>query len=378
MKNEELVMLPGPVNVDHRVLLSMATAMFNHRGPKFNKLFVDVKEKLRKVLNTAGEVYFITGSGTAGNEFAVSNLVAPGDKVVVCTNGYFADRLRDTFKVYGANVVEVKSEWGRGVDLETLKSSVDGAAIVAMVFNETSTGVLNQVREVARIARKAGSLCFVDNVSGIGNDYEMDPWGIDVTVTATQKGLATPPGAAFVAMSDKAREKAAKTPKRSFYFNIELFDKAAEDHSTPATPAISVIHALNTSLDQILEEGVEKFVVRHSVNAEAFRRGIAAMGLDLFPERGLASNTVSAIKIEGKARLVANTMRDRFEVIVSAGLGKYRDDVLRVGHMGRVDMKDIVTTLSALELSLKEVGVGKTRLGEGVSAALEYYSMNTI
>ncbi|PSN91819.1 hypothetical protein B9Q08_02195, partial [Candidatus Marsarchaeota G2 archaeon ECH_B_SAG-M15] len=140
MKNEELVMLPGPVNVDHRVLLSMATAMFNHRGPKFNKLFVDVKEKLRKVLNTAGEVYFITGSGTAGNEFAVSNLVAPGDKVVVCTNGYFADRLRDTFKVYGANVVEVKSEWGRGVDLETLKSSVDGAAIVAMVFNETSTG----------------------------------------------------------------------------------------------------------------------------------------------------------------------------------------------------------------------------------------------
>ncbi|MEM0271653.1 MAG: alanine--glyoxylate aminotransferase family protein [Thermoprotei archaeon] len=378
MKNEELVMLPGPVNVDHKVLLSMATAMFNHRGPKFNKLFMEVKEKLRKVLNTSGEIYFITGSGTAGNEFAVSNLVAPGDKVVVCTNGYFADRLRDTFKVYGANVVEVKSEWGRGVDLESLKSSVDGATIVALVFNETSTGVLNQVREVVQIAKKAGALCFVDNVSGVGNNYEMDPWGIDVTVTATQKGLATPPGAAFVAMSNEAREKAARTPKRSFYFDIELFDRAAEDHSTPATPAISVINALNTSLDEILEEGVERFVTRHSVNAEAFRRGVEAMGLELFADRQLASNTVSAIKIGGKARLVANTMRDRFEVIVTAGLGKYRDDVLRVGHMGRVDMKDIVTTLSALELSLKEIGVSGARLGEGVSAALDYYSSNRV
>lgn len=378
MKNEELVMLPGPVSVDHKVLLAMATSMFNHRGPKFNRLFVEVKDKLRRILGTSSEIYFITGSGTAGVEFAVSNLVAPGDKVVVCTNGYFAERMRDTFKAYGASVVEVASEWGRGVDLEGLKDQVDGAAIVAVVFNETSTGVVNQVREVAQIARRAGALCFVDNISGVGNPYEMDAWGIDVTVIATQKGLATPPGASFVALSERAREKAYKTPKRSVYFNIELFDKAAAEQSTPATPAISIINALNVSLDEILEEGVERFVRRHSVNAEAFRRGVFAMGLELFSDRSVASNTVSAIRIEGRARAVANTMRDRHEVVVAAGLGRYRDDVLRVGHMGRVDMKDIVTTLSALELSLKELGLLKRRLGSGVQAALEYYSENPI
>jgi len=378
MKNEELVMLPGPVSVDHRVLLAMATSMFNHRGPKFNKIFVEVKEKMKRVLNTSSEIYLITGSGTAGVEFAVSNLVAPGEKVVVCTNGYFADRLHDTFKAYGANVVEVKSPWGGGVDLEALKERVDGASIVALVFNETSTGVVNQVREVAQIARKAGALCFVDNVSGIGNAYEMDAWGIDVTVTATQKGLATPPGVSFAALSERAREKAYKTPKRSFYFNIELFDKAAGEHSTPATPAISIVNALNVSLDQILEEGLEAFVRRHSVNAEAFRRGIYALGLELFADRKLASNTVSAVKVGGKARDIANLMRDKHEVIVAAGLGKYRDDVLRVGHMGRVDTKDIVTTLSALELSLKELGLHRGKLGDGVRAALEYYSENGV
>jgi aspartate aminotransferase-like enzyme len=374
MKDEELVMLPGPVNVDHRVLLSMATTMFNHRGPKFNKLFQDVKSKLRRVLNTSSEIYFITGSGTAGNEFAVSNLVSPNDKVVVCVNGYFADRLSDTFKAYGTSVVEVKSEWGKGIDLMALENAVEDATLVAAVFNETSTGVLNQIREVARITHKAGALCLVDNVSGIGNPYEMDPWGIDVTVTATQKGLATPPGASFVAMSDAAREKALKTPKRSYYFNIELYDKAAQDSSTPATPAISIVNALNTSLDQILEEGIEGFIRRHSVNAEAFRRGIEAMGLELFPEKQFASNTVSAIKLTGKARALVNTMRERYGVIVTAGLGKYREDVVRVGHMGRVDMKDIVTTLSAFELSLKELGLLKAPLGAGVNAALEFYA----
>lgn len=378
MKNEELVMLPGPVNVDHRVLLAMATRMFNHRGPRFNRLFVEVKEKLRRVLGTSSEIYFITGSGSAGVEFAVSNLVAPGEKVVVCTNGYFADRMRDTFRACGAQVVEIPSEWGRGVDVEALKEHVDGASVVGVVFNETSTGVMNQVKEVAKVARRAGALCLVDNISGVGNPFEMDAWDIDVTVIATQKGLAVPPGASFVAMSERAREKAYRTPKRSYYFNIELFDKAAAEQSTPATPAISIVNALNASLDEILEEGVERFVRRHSVNAEAFRRGVCAIGLELFADRSVASNTVTAIRLEGKARSVVNVMRDKYEVVVAAGLGKYRDDMLRVGHMGRVDMKDIVTTLSALELSLKELGLLEGRLGSGVQAALEYYLENPV
>jgi aspartate aminotransferase-like enzyme len=377
MTTKELIMLPGPVNVDHNVLLAMGTAMFNHRGPKFFRLYAEVKEKLRKLLNTKGEVYFITGSGTAGNEFAAANLVSPHEKVVVCSNGFFAERLCDTYKLIGAQVVEVRSEWGKGINLSELKEKVEGASLVALVFNETSTGVLNQVRNVAEIAHKAGALCVVDNVSGIGNAYEMDPWGIDVTVIATQKGIAAPPGMAFVAFSEKAREKALKTPKRSLYFNLEWYEKSAKENSTPATPAISIVYALNKALDLIFDEGIEKFVKRHYLNAEALRRGVEALGLKLFAEKELASNTVTAIALDGKAKDVVKTMDEKFGVVVAPGMGAYRDNMIRIGHMGRVDEKDIISTLSALELSLKINGLLKRPLGSGVNAALEFYAQNS-
>jgi aspartate aminotransferase-like enzyme len=373
MKGEELIMLPGPVGVSHEVLLAMATPTFNHRGPRFFRLYSDVKEKLRKILNTSAEIYFITGSGTAGNEFAVSNLVSPGEKVVVCTNGFFADRLRDAFRVYGADVVEVVSKWGKSVDLDELKKRVDGASIVAAVFNETSTGVVNQVKEISRVAHSAGALCLVDNISGIGNEYYMDPWGIDVTVVASQKGLATPPGVSFVAVSPAAKEKASKTPKRSLYFNMDLFDKSSAEFSTPATPSVNIVYAFNKALDLILEEGLERFVKRHYTNAEAFRRGISALGLELLADPKFASNTLSALVLKEKAKDVVKTMLEKYEVVVSTGLGAYKENLIRVGHMGRVDAKDIVTTLSALELSLRHNGLLKTKLGEGVAAAMEYY-----
>ncbi len=373
MKGEELVMLPGPVGVSHETLLAMATSMFSHRGPKFAKLYSDVREKLRSLLNTNGEVYFITSSGTGGVEFSASNLAGPGEKVVVCTNGFFAERLRDSFLAVGADVTEVQSRWGEPVDLSELEKRAEGAAIVAAVFNETSTGVVNQAKKIADIAHSKGALCLMDNISGVGNEYYMDPWNIDVTVLATQKGLATPPGSSFVVMSPEAREKARKTKKRSYYFNFDLYEKQAADLATPATPAISILYALNHSLDQILSEGVEKFTARHHQNAEAFRLALGALGLNLFANKNYASDTISAIKMPGNARKVVETMSKRFEVVVSTGLGQFREDVIRVGHMGRVDMKDIVTTVGALEMSMKLNSIGSFKLGDGVSAAMSKY-----
>ncbi|MEM3671241.1 MAG: alanine--glyoxylate aminotransferase family protein [Thermoprotei archaeon] len=373
MKGQDLIMLPGPTNVTADVLAAMATPMFNHRGEKFASIYSRVSTKLKQVLRTQGELFFITGSGTAGNEFGVSNLTAPGEKVAVFTNGFFADRLRDTFKAYGTQVIEIPSEWGEGLDLSRFEQVVKECSVAAAVFNETSTGLVNQIKEMCSIAHSNGVLTLVDNVSGVGNEYNMDEWGVDVTVTASQKGLGAPPGMAMVAMSEEARTKARKTPKRSYYFNFELFEKAAKDNSTPATPAISVMCALDVALDNILKEGIDPFIRRHALNAEAFRIGAQALGLELFGNPKLASNTVTALKLAGKARAVAGTMLASYGIAVSAGLGKYREDVLRVGHMGAVDMKDIVSTLSALELSLKKHGVHSGKVGQGVCAALEHY-----
>ncbi|MCL5788371.1 MAG: alanine--glyoxylate aminotransferase family protein [Candidatus Marsarchaeota archaeon] len=374
MRGQDLVMLPGPVNVTHDVLSAMSTPMFNHRGEKFSVVYRSVKQKVRKVLRSSGEVYFVTGSGTAGNEFAVSNLVAPKEKVAVFTNGFFSDRLRDTFRAYGAEVIEIASQWGAGLDIERFEAVAGEVSLAAAVFNETSTGIVNQIRDMAKIASQHGLLTIVDNVSGVGNRYDMDGWGVDATVTASQKGLGAPPGMAIVVLSDRAREKAKKIPKRSYYFNFDLFEKYAQEDSTPATPAISVMCALDASLQNIMEEGVDNFEERHRVSASALRAGALRCGLELFGDPELASNTVTALKLPGKARAVVKTMLERYGVAVSAGLGKYREDVLRIGHMGSVDVKDIVATLSALELSLKELGIRADGLGEGVSSALQVYS----
>lgn len=365
-------MLPGPVEVDPEVLLASAAPVFNHRGPKFFDLYRRLKTKLQKLMYTNSDVYLITGSGTAGNEFAAGNLIEPGNKVVVCTNGYFGERLLDTYSALTDQAVAVRSQWGHEFDLSEVEKAAKNASVVAMVFNETSTGMLNNVQEVAKIAKNSGALLVVDNVSGVGNEFRMDEWGVDVTVTASQKGIAAPPGISFVYFSQSAKERAKKTKKRSVYFSFDLFEKYAEEFQTPATPAVTSLVAVDKALDVILDEGMEKFERRHFVNAEAFRKGVKATGLSLFPESERVSNTVSAVKIPTKAKQIANGMAKRFGVIVAAGLGEYKNDVLRVGHMGRVDPKDIIATLGALELSLYDAGVTK-KTGDAVSAALDFY-----
>jgi len=373
MTTRDLIMLPGPVEVDPEVLLASAAPVFNHRGPKFFDLYKMLRTKLQRLMYTNADVYFVTGSGTAGNEFAAGNLVGPKDKVVVCANGYFGERLYDTYSALTKQVVPVRSPWGHELDLNQIENAATDASVIAIVFNETSTGMINDVQKVAKVAKNVGALLVVDNVSGIGNEFRMDEWGIDVTVTASQKGIAAPPGVSFVYFSRGAKERAEMTEKNSVYFSFNLFEKYAEEFQTPATPAVTVLAAVNKALDIILDEGLEKFERRHFVNAEAFRKGVEAAGLSLFPERKYASNTVSAIKIPGKAKEIASGMAKRFGVIVAAGLGEYKNDILRVGHMGRVDPKDILATLGALELSLRDAGMAK-KSGDAVSAALDFYA----
>lgn len=369
MIGKELLMIPGPVQVSEEVLAEMSKPMFNHRGAKFESLLSEINAGLSRLLDaTSGRIFALTCSGTGGNEAAVANMVAPGDRVVCCVNGWFGERLKDTVKVYTDNFVEVRAELGRAINPGDLEEKLEGASVVTCVFNETSTGIVNPIQQIGELAKECGALLVVDNVSGIGNRFSMDKWGVDATVTATQKALGTPPGMAFVAMSDGAWRKVLNTQRRTYYFDLVEHEKYLLKNQTPFTPSISVMMALRKSLERILAEGIDNFVNRHATCAEAVRQGVEALGLELFADRRAASNTVTAVRADGFAEQLTKTMKEKYGVAIAGGQSQLKGKIFRIGHMGAVDHKDILAALAALELALKDDG-RDVEIGSGVSAA---------
>lgn len=373
MMGKELLMIPGPIPVSDDVLAEMSKPMFSHRGARFESMFSDITTGVSKLLDASGRVFTLTCSGTGGNEAAIANLVAPNDRVVCCVNGWFGARFKDTVKVYTDNIVDVTSELGRAINLADLEAKIKGASVVTCVFNETSTGIVNPIREIGRICSENGTLLVVDNVSGIGNRFSMDKWNVDAVVTATQKAMGAPPGMAFVAMSDHAWQKVLNTPRRSYYFDLMTYEKFLLKNQTPFTPSISVMLAIRKSLANILSEGVDNFVDRHTRCAEAVRQGVEALGLELFADRRSASNTVTAIRAEGFAENVLKTMKEKYGIVIADGQAQLKGKIFRIGHMGVTDHKDILATMGALELTLKEIG-RDVELGRGVAAAETVFS----
>ncbi len=373
MMGKELLMIPGPIQVSDDVLAEMSKPMFNHRGAKFESMFSDITNGVSKLLDTNGRVFTLTCSGTGGNEAAIANLVAPNDRVVCCVNGWFGARLKDTVKVYTDNFVEVTSELGRAINPADLEAKIKNAALVTCVFNETSTGVVNPIREIGKICSENGTLLVVDNVSGIGNRFSMDKWNVDAVVTATQKAMGAPPGMAFVAMGDHAWQKVLNTPRRTYYFDLVEYEKFLLKNQTPFTPSISVMMAVRKSLEKILAEGIDNFVERHAKCAEAVRCGVEALCLELFADRRVASNTVTAIKGEGFSDNILKTMKEKYGVTIAGGQAQLKGKIFRIGHMGVTDHKDILTAMGALELTLKDIG-RDVELGRGVAAAEKVFS----
>lgn len=374
MMGKELLMIPGPIQVSDDVLAEMSKPMFNHRGGKFERMFSDISSGLSRLLDAkSGRIFTLTCSGTGGNEAAIANLVAPGERVVCCVNGWFGERLRDTVKVYSDNFTEVPAQLGCAINPADLDAKIKDASVVTCVFNETSTGVVNPIMEIGRICRENGALLVVDNVSGIGNRFSMDKWNVDAVVTGTQKAMGAPPGMAFLAMGDHAWQKVLNTPRRSYYFDLVEYEKFLLKNQTPFTPSISVMMAVRKSLEMILAEGVDNFVLRHARNAEAVRQGVEALGLELFADRRVASNTVTATKAEGFADRLIKTMKEKYGVAIAGGQAQLKGRIFRIGHMGVTDHKDIIATMGALELALRDIG-RDAEPGRGVAAAEKVFS----
>lgn len=375
---KEFLMIPGPTPVPDSVLRKMAVPMVNHRGKEFAQILKNVTEKMKKVYLTEGDVILLTSSGSGGMESAVVNFLSPGDKAIFCVTGAFGNRWAKIGQVYGADVIRVEVPPGEGITLDKIEDALKknpGVKAVYITHNETSTAVTNDLSKVGELAHRYSAIVAVDAISSLGAiELRMDEWQLDIVVTASQKALLTPPGIAFVAVSERAWElnKSAKMPR--FYFDLGEAKSMAANGETPFTPAVSQVFAIDTALDMLLSEGLENAWKRHKILGKATREGIKALGLKLLAKEEFASNAVTGVyPPEGvQADELRRRVKDR-GVTLAGGQGSLKGKIFRIGHIGYVLDTDIIVTLTIIGETLKEMGynVDPTL---GVKKALEVFN----
>jgi aspartate aminotransferase-like enzyme len=372
----EIILAPGPTPIPPEVLLAQGSPLVYHRGPGFGTLMRDVTERLRELYRAQhADVLLMTSSGTGGLESAVQNCFSPGDEVFVPLAGFFADRWRSLAEAYGLTVRTIEYEWGRRVDPADVAAALAEHPVKAVLLtqSETSTGVIQPIRELAAVAKEAGAMVVVDVVSSLGAvPFAFDEWGIDVAVGGSQKALSASPGIAFVAISPRAWEAQASATNPRFYFDWSIYRRFADlpDPENPWTPAISVMQGLHAALELYFQDGVDAALVRHATLSRAVKEGAKALGLDLFGE-GLDQNwTVTAIRApEGlDADTISNRIRADHGVVLAPGQGPLKGKVFRIGHFGYLSELDILRGLAALEMTLEKLGFPVKR-GAAVAAA---------
>jgi aspartate aminotransferase-like enzyme len=370
-------MAPGPTPVPPEALAASAAPIIHHRGPDFRELMLRTLGRLRQVCRTENDVLLFTASGSGAFESAIVNLLSPGERVLVVTAGAFGDRWCAMASAFGADVHELRYSWGETPQPDDLRSRLaeSGSEVVVVVHSETSTGVVADVQALAQAAREAGALVVVDAVSSLGAvPLDTDAWGLDVVVAGSQKALMTPPGLSLATVSSAAWERSKHATMPRYYFDWERMRVALEGGSTPFTPAVATVAALDVSLGILLEEGLDAAFARHAALGRACREGVKAMGLELFSPDEERSAVVTAILtpdgVDAKALVLE--LRDRFGITVAGAHGELGSRMFRIGHIGYYDVLDITTALSAVETLLVERGAA-IELGVAVARALEAY-----
>jgi aspartate aminotransferase-like enzyme len=369
--------IPGPTPVPDRINRAMAAPMINHRGPEFKALLPELESGLKWAFQTENDMLIFPASGTGGLESAVANLLSPGERVLAVTIGAFGDRFADLAEAFGAQVIRYAPPWGEAADpqdLDDLLGKEPDVATVLITHNETSTGVTNRLQALAEVVKRRQRLLVVDGVSSIGSiDLPVDRWGVDVAITASQKGWMLPPGVTMLSVSQAAWQRQAKARAPRFYFDWDRAQKLQAKGMTFTTPAMSILFGLRESLAMMREEGLSAIFQRHQRIAAGFRAAGRALGLRLLaadPET--ASPTVTALYfpdalIGEKSEAVFRTWRD-LGLVVGEGQGKLAGKIFRIGHLGAVHEDDVVATVDVLERGLDANGHMVTR-GAALTAA---------
>jgi alanine-glyoxylate transaminase/serine-glyoxylate transaminase/serine-pyruvate transaminase len=372
--------IPGPTNVPDRVLRAISQPTIDHRGPAFARLTRDVLDGLRRVFKTSGAVVIYPSSGTGALEAALVNTLSPGDRVLMFEIGQFATLWRNTAAKLGLDVDFVCGDWRHGVDPDVVAAKLRddrGHAIkaVAVVHNETSTGVTSRVADVRRAmdVENHPALLLVDTISSLGSiDYRHDEWRADVSISCSQKGLMLPPGLGFHAVSEKALAAAqnARLPRSYWDWAAMISDNWT---GFPYTPATNQLYGLREAVSMLEEEGFDRVFARHARHGEATRRAVRAWGLELVcvnPAEYSGSVTAVMMPDGTDADRFRAIVLERFDMSLGTGLGKLKGRSFRIGHLGDLNDLMLAGTLSGVEMGLAAAGVPFN--SGGVMAALDY------
>jgi aspartate aminotransferase-like enzyme len=367
---------PGPTMLPPGVLLKMAEPIMHHREPEFERIYAEIREGMKYLFQTKNEVLIFTSSGTGAMEGAVSNLLSRGDKAIVVRGGKFGERWGEICKAYGIEFIPIDVEWGKAVDPQEIKKLLESDPSIRAVYtqaSETSTGVRHPVQAIADLVKKyEDKVIVVDAITGIGVfNIPTDAWGLDVVISGSQKALMLPPGLSFAALSDKAWKLVEKSTLPRYYFDFKKELKNTKKNQSSYTPAISLYVGLRESLRMIRSEGLEAVFHRHEKLAEATRRAVKALGLELYAPDS-PSDAVTAVKIPGgiDGEKLKDLFFEKFGITVAEGQDRAKGKIIRIAHLGYYERLDMVMVISALEMLLKEKG-HSFELGAGVKAAEE-------
>lgn len=377
MDDKLMLMIPGPTPVPERVLLAMARHPMGHRSADFSAIFAEVTENLKWLHQTKNDVLILAASGTGAMEAGIINFLSPGDRVLCGCNGKFGDRWAEVCEAYGLSVERVTAEWGKPLNPADFQAVLEADAAktikaVIMTHSETSTGVLNDLAAINAVVKAHGqALMIVDAVTSLGAvNVPMDEWGIDVIASGSQKGYMIPPGLGFVAVSDRAWDayKTAKLPR--FYLDLGKYRKDAGKNTTPFTPPVNLFFGLQAALQMMKTEGLESIFARHIRQMNATRAAVSALNLPLFAPEGASSPAITAVAPVGvDSEKIRSAMKKQFDIALAGGQDHLKGQIFRIGHLGFVSDRDILTAIGALEATLQGLGYSDFTPGAGITAA---------
>ncbi|NMA54312.1 MAG: alanine--glyoxylate aminotransferase family protein [Firmicutes bacterium] len=381
---ERILLGAGPSGVDSRVLRAMSTPLLGHLDPEFIEIMDDTRDLLRYVFQTENTMTLpMSGTGSAGMDTVLSNLLEPKAKAIVAYCGVFGQRMVDIAKRTGAEVEVVQSEWGHIIEPEQVEAAfkkMPTAQVLAFVHAETSTGIMQPVKDIVKIAHDHGAVVAMDCVTSLGGaPVLLDQWGIDAAYSGTQKCISCPPGLAPISLNDKARKMLhnRKSPVSSWYLDLTMIERYwGQERFYHHTAPISMVYALREALRIIAEEGLEARWARHQLNARAFTAGCEAMGLKPFAQDGyrLPSLITLAVPEEVKEDEVRQYLLNKFQIEISGGLGPVKGQIWRVGLMGsNSTRKNVMLALTALAAALNAQGF-KTSASAALEAATVVYN----
>ncbi len=378
-------MIPGPTPVPEKVLQALSKHPIGHRSKEFQDLVESTTKNLMWLHQTQNDVLTITGSGTAAMEAGIINTLSKGEKVICGENGKFGERWVKVAEEFGLKVIKITSEWGTPLDPEEFKKVLEedkqkAIKAVILTHSETSTGVINDLETISSYIREHNTaLSIVDCVTSLGAcNIPVDKWKLDIVASGSQKGYMIPPGLSFITMSQKAWEAAEKSNLPKFYLNLKSYRKSLLSNSNPYTPAVNLVFALDEALKMMKEEGLENIYHRHNKHKLAMSNAVKALNLKLFADEKCLSPAVTAIKTEGMdAEKFRKTIKNNFDILLAGGQDHLKGKIFRVGHLGYVNDRDIITVVSAISNTLLDLGkITAQQAGEALVVASRYLEGN--